>query len=75
MWLCSCTVRSTAGVHAGPLEGAALALTVILLTVQSMLMLLEPPLWLVWADCAVARVAALNSREMLLSVKKLLHRA
>ena len=52
-----------------------LALTVILLTVQSMLMLLEPPLWLVWQIALFGAVAALNSREMLLSVKKLLHRA
>ena len=52
-----------------------LALTVILLAVQSMLMLLEPPLWLVWQIALFGAVAALNSREMLLSVKKLLHRA
>lgn len=52
-----------------------LTLTVILLAVQSVLMLLEPPLWLVWQIALFRAVAALNSREMLLSVKKLLHRA
>lgn len=52
-----------------------LTLTVILLAVQSVLMLLEPPLWLVWQIALFGAVAALNSREMLLSVKKLLHRA
>ena len=51
-----------------------LTLTVILLAVQSVLMLLEPPLWLVWQIALFGAVAALNSREMLLSVKKLLHR-
>ena len=54
---------------------ACLTLTVILLAVQSVLMLLEPPLWLVWQIALFGAVAALNSREMLLSVKKLLHRA
>ncbi|RHT86735.1 hypothetical protein DW724_11425 [Butyricicoccus sp. AM27-36] len=52
-----------------------LTLTVILLAVQSVLMLLEPPLWLVWQIALFGAVVALNSREMLLSVKKLLHRA
>ena len=46
-----------------------LTLTVILLAVQSVLMLLEPPLWLVWQIALFGAVAALNSREMLLSVK------
>ena len=52
-----------------------LTLTVILLTTQSVLMLLEPPLWLVWQIGLFLLVAALNSREMLVSIKKLLRRA
>lgn len=49
--------------------------TVLLLCIQGALMLLEPPLWLVWQLLLFATVTALNGRELLLGCKKLLHRA
>ena len=45
-------------VHAGPLERRSrLTLTVILLAARSVLMLLEPPLWLVWQIALFGAVA------------------
>ncbi len=40
-----------------------LTLTVILLAVQSVLMLLEPPLWLVWQIALFGAVAAQQPRD------------
>ena len=51
-----------------------LAGTVLLTGVQAILMLLEPPLWLVWQLVLFALVFLLNCRELLAGVKKLLHR-
>jgi len=39
------------------------------------LMLLEPPLWLIWQFLLFGLVFLLNSNELLLGAKKLLHRA
>ena len=52
-----------------------LIVTVFLTAVQAVLMLLEPPFWLVWQLLLFALITALNSRELLAGVKKLLHRA
>ena len=62
-------------VHAGPLEGAAPDADRDFACRAVRTHVLEPPLWLVWQIALFGAVAALNSREMLLSVKKLLHRA
>lgn len=48
--------------------------TVLLLCLQGALMLLEPPLWLVWQLLLFAIVTACNSRELLIGCKKLLRR-
>ena len=52
-----------------------LGCTVLLLCVQGALMLLEPPLWLLWQLLLFLVVFLLNCRERLVGVKKLLHRA
>ena len=52
-----------------------LIVTVFLTAMQAVLMLLEPPFWLVWQLLLFALITALNSRELLAGVKKLLHRA
>ena len=52
-----------------------LAGTVLLTGVQAALMLLEPPLWLLWQILLFLLVTLLNSRELLAGVKKLLRRA
>ena len=52
-----------------------LLITVLLTAVQAALMLLEPPLWLVWQIILFILVCLLNCRELLVGVKKLLHRA
>ena len=49
--------------------------TVLLLAVQTALMLTEPPLWIVWQLLLFGFVFLLNCKELLLGVKKLLHRA
>ena len=49
--------------------------TVFLTAVQAALMLLEPPLWLLWQLILFALVFLFNCRELLVGVKKLLHRA
>lgn len=49
--------------------------TVLLVTVQAALMLAEPPLWLLWQLALFCAVFLLNSRELLLGVKRLLRRA
>ena len=43
--------------------------------VQAILMLLEPPLWLIWQIILFVLVFLLNCRELLVGVKKLLRRA
>lgn len=52
-----------------------LGVTVLLLAVQTALMLTEPPLWIVWQLLLFGFVFLLNCKELLLGVKKLLHRA
>ena len=52
-----------------------LGCTVFLLCAQGALMLLEPPLWLLWQLLLFSIVFLLNCRELLVGVKKLLHRA
>lgn len=52
-----------------------LGTTVLLLCIQGALMLLEPPLWLLWQLLLFLIVFLLNCRELLIGVKKLLHRA
>ena len=47
----------------------------LLTGVQAALMLLEPPLWLLWQILLFLLVTLLNSRELLAGVKKLLRRA
>ena len=49
--------------------------TVLLLAVQTALMLTEPPFWIVWQLLLFGCVFLLNCKELLLGVKKLLHRA
>lgn len=51
-----------------------LVITVALLAVQVTLMLLEPPLWLLWQLLLFGMLALVNSRELLAGFKKLLHR-
>ena len=51
-----------------------LVITVALLAVQVTLMLLEPPLWLLWQLLLFGLLALVNSRELLAGFKKLLHR-
>lgn len=52
-----------------------LTITVVLTFVQAILMLLEPPLWLIWQIILFVLVFLLNCRELLVGVKKLLRRA
>lgn len=52
-----------------------LLLTVLLIGVQAVLMLLEPPLWLVWQLGIFLLVLALNGKDLLLGAKKLLRKA
>lgn len=52
-----------------------LFVTVVLVSGQAALMLLEPPLWLVWQLVLFGMVFLLNCKELLLGAKKLLHRA
>ena len=54
---------------------ARLLITVLLTGVQAALMLLEPPLWLLWQIILFVLIFLLNCRELLIGVKKLLHRA
>ena len=54
---------------------ARLLITVLLTAVQAVLMLLEPPLWLLWQIVLFVLVFLLNCRELLVGVKKLLRRA
>ena len=54
---------------------ARLLITVLLTAVQAVLMLLEPPLWLLWQTVLFVLVFLLNCRELLVGVKKLLRRA
>ena len=51
-----------------------LVITVALLAAQVTLMLLEPPLWLLWQLLLFGMLALVNSRELLAGFKKLLHR-
>lgn len=52
-----------------------LTITVGLLSLQAVLMLLEPPLWVLWQLLLFGLIFLLNSQELLLGAKKLLHRA
>lgn len=49
--------------------------TVILLTAQTALMLLEPPLWILWQLILFGLVFAINAKELLHGVQKVLHRS
>ena len=48
--------------------------TVLLLSAQTALMLLEPPLWFLWQFVLFGAVGLLNGKELLIGFKKLLHR-
>ena len=51
-----------------------LGITCAITFVQAILMLLEPPLWLVWQLLLFGCVLLLNGRALLMGVKKLVHR-
>ncbi|MCI7124749.1 MAG: polysaccharide biosynthesis C-terminal domain-containing protein [Agathobaculum sp.] len=51
-----------------------LGVTVALVAAQAVLMLLEPPLWLVWQLLLFAAVLLLGAKDLLRGAKKLLHR-
>ena len=48
--------------------------TTLLTALQATLMLLEPPLWLLWQLLLFGMVTVINSRELLIGIKKLLRR-
>nr|WP_297174124.1 polysaccharide biosynthesis C-terminal domain-containing protein [uncultured Agathobaculum sp.] len=52
-----------------------LTATVLLTTVQAIIMLLEPPLWLLWQVALFVLVFLLNCHALMAGVNKLLHRA
>lgn len=49
--------------------------TVLLASVQLVLMLCEPPLWVLWQLILFGMIFLLNSRELLLGIKKVLRKA
>ena len=51
-----------------------LGLTVLLLAVQAVLMLIEPPFWLIWQLLLFGAIGLLNSRELMAAFAKILHR-
>lgn len=55
-------------------KGSRLGLTVLLLAVQAVLMLMEPPLWLIWQLLLFGAVGLLGGRELTAAFMKLLHR-
>ncbi|MDY3618870.1 lipopolysaccharide biosynthesis protein [Agathobaculum sp.] len=52
-----------------------LALTVLLIAAQTLLMLNEPPFWVLWQLLLFIIVFLLNGKELLYGAKKILHRA
>lgn len=52
-----------------------LALTVLLIVAQVLLMLYEPPFWVIWQLLLFTLVFLLNGKELLYGAKKMLHRA
>lgn len=55
-------------------KGSRLGFTVLLLAVQAVLMLMEPPLWLIWQLLLFGAVGLLGGRELTAAFMKLLHR-
>ncbi len=51
-----------------------LGITIITVSIQAVIMLLEPPLWFLWQFLLFGFVFLLNSNELLLGAKKLLHK-
>ncbi len=52
-----------------------LGITVVLVIVQTVLMLIEPPFWVIWQLLLFGLVFLINSAEIMLGFKRLLHKA